>query len=120
MKKLIFSSIMLGFATVASAQNTVVVVQPDEWAFIRDAGKKDAERVGQGIGNMLNAALHKKQAKSVVLVIRCNHYTEALVTYDDGSLKSINLIVEGNEVDRTELAAYQAALPNLKVVDGGC
>jgi hypothetical protein len=61
----------------------------------------------RGIGNMLNAALHKKQAKSLVPVIKCEHYVTVLVTYDDGSLKSLDLTkMEGsNTVDRTAFDA---------------
>jgi hypothetical protein len=95
--------------------------QPD-YSFLHNAGKQQMEDAGRGLGAILGNALHKKQAKSFVLIVKCEHYVTALISYDDGSLKTLDLTkVEGsNAVDRTELAAYQTALPNLHVVEGGC
>lgn len=83
--------------------------------------REQQEAVGRPLGALLGAALYKRQPKALVLVIKCERYITALVSYDDGSLKSINLAgTDGNAVDRAKLAAYQTALPNLNVVDGGC
>jgi hypothetical protein len=98
MKEIVLSSVMLAFATVVSAQNTVVVVQPDEWAFIRDAGKEDAERVGQGIGNMLNAALHKSA------VWRRNERSGAAV-----NLKSAERHCQRRHTETTDTTLYLLA-----------
>jgi hypothetical protein len=119
--EMLTATVMLLASLGVTAQTTVVVVQPNGPS-LGDGGKKDFERAGQGIGNLLFGALHKKQAKSLVLVIKCEHYVTALITYDDGSLKSIDLTKgeDSNAVDRTELTAYQTALPTLHVVEGGC
>lgn len=120
MKTLVIAVLVL-LSTEALGQ--VVIVQPDPLAGFYDTlrrNRENQENTGRQMGSLLVRALHKKQTTSVVLVIKCEHYVSALVTYDDGTLNNLNLIADGNEVDRTELAAYQAALPALQVVDGGC
>ena len=102
-----------------SASNTGTATQPPDYSYLHNAGKQQMEDAGRALGSILGNALHTKRANSLVLVIKCEHYVKAQLSYDDGSFKEIDLTkVEGsNAVDRTELAAYQAALPNLRVVD---
>jgi hypothetical protein len=116
-KKLALSLVMLAFTAMAAAQNTVIVVQPNEWGMINDAGKKDAARVGEGLGKLLFSAIRGKQATKIVFVIQCERVVKAAASYSDGSNKVLTVDLP---VDRADLAATQAVTPLLQVIELGC
>jgi hypothetical protein len=110
----------LAFAAMAAAQNTVIVVQPDNWADQFGQGqqsKKDAARLGEGLGNLLFSAIRGKQATKIVFVIQCERVVKAAASYSDGSNKVLTVDLA---VDRADLAATQAVTPLLQVIELGC
>ncbi|MGO9988928.1 MAG: hypothetical protein ACLPSY_09175 [Steroidobacteraceae bacterium] len=116
MKKLMLAALLI--ATPVFAQTVIVVRPTPDYSYLNSAGKQAAENAGQQLGAMLGSALQAKRPTVIVIEIKCDKYVRIVLGYADGTIKPVPM--NDAPVDRTELATAQAAIPMLRVVDGGC
>jgi len=74
-------------------------------------------KLGDLIGSSLK--LGNSPAVDVVVTTKCGHYQFALITYADGTVKSLNL--SNAPATKSDLEQAKTAIPVLKIVDvAGC
>jgi hypothetical protein len=103
----------------ASADNTIIVVQPNPYAQAFTDNLKHSQnataQAGQGLGQLLGAAFRPKDITSLTVILKCNRYHLIEVNYRDGSFKVIDDprgAPDRNEaVDRDKLKAMAATVP---------
>lgn len=106
--------LLLGIAAgdISQADNTVVVVTPPDYSWLRQPSQQAAQQAGQQLGGILSKPSPK--IIDAVLVTQCGHYKALVIHYSDGSQKTIE---QSGPVKPDEVQMAQITYPILRVVD---
>jgi hypothetical protein len=115
----------LGAATVpADADNSSLYVAPGPSSLISaDIVRRNQDPSGTGrkLGDLIGDSLKSPAGRATALVVttKCGHYVSAMITYPDGSVKSLNL--SNAPATQNDMDKAKAAIPVLRFVDiAGC
>jgi hypothetical protein len=76
--------------TPSASANQAPATQPQDYSYLHNAGKQQAEDAGRGIAAIVAEAGQGYQPAKVSIILKCNHYYLLDVTYTDGSIKVID------------------------------
>jgi hypothetical protein len=109
----------------ASADNGSLYVAPGPSTLISadiikgslDQSGWTARKLGDLIGNSLHSSTSR--ATDLVVTTKCGHYQSALITFSDGTVKSLNL--SNAPASQKDMDQAKAAIPILRIIDlGSC
>jgi hypothetical protein len=76
-----------------------------------------ARKLGDLLGNSLRSP--SSHATDLVVTTKCGHYLSAMISYADGTAKTLNL--GGAPASQSDMDKAKAAIPILRIVDeSGC
>jgi hypothetical protein len=116
-----FLSLLLMYIACAHADDRSVYVAPGPKTIIAPniANVSQAEVSGttRKLGDLIGGSLSlgNTRATDVLVTTKCGHYQTAIITYADGTVKSLSL--SNAPATKTDLEKAKAAIPILRVVD---
>jgi hypothetical protein len=108
-------------ASFAQADDRSVYVAPGPRTIIAPnvVSSNQAEYSGstRKLGDLIGSSLKSgnNHATDLLVTTKCGHYQTAMITYADGSVKSLSL--SNAPATKTDLEKAKAAIPILRVVD---
>jgi hypothetical protein len=112
-------------ALLARADDHSVYVAPGPRTIVapNNANTNQAEMAGstRKLGDLIGSSLKlgTTQATDLLVTTKCGRYQTALITYADGTVKSLSL--SNAPATKSDLEKAKAAIPILRVVDvAGC
>jgi hypothetical protein len=116
----------LGAAIVpAKADNSSLYVAPGPSSLISaDIVRRNQDQLGgtgRKLGDLIASSLKSPAGNATALVVttKCGHYVSAMITYPDGSVKSLSL--SNAPATQSDMDKAKAAIPVLSFVDiAGC
>jgi hypothetical protein len=108
----------------ADADNGSLYVAPGPSSLISaDIVRRSQDQSGTArkLGDLIGDSLKSPAGSATALVVttRCGHYVSAMITYPDGSVKSLNL--SNAPATQNDMDKAKAAIPVLRFVDiAGC
>jgi hypothetical protein len=116
----------LGAAIIpAEADNGSLYVAPGPSSLISaDIVRRNQDQLGgtgRKLGDLIGSSLKSPAGNATALVVttKCGHYVSALITYPDGSVKSLSL--SNAPATQNDMDKAKAAIPVLRFVDiAGC
>jgi len=76
---------------------------------------------GRKLGDLIGSSLKSPSSHATDLVVttKCGHYISAIITYADGSVKTLNL--SNASASQSDMDKAKAAIPILRIIDiPGC
>jgi hypothetical protein len=118
--------ISLGTLNVkAKADNGPLYVAPGPSSLISpDVIRHNQDELGSAgrkLGDLIGSSLRSptSHATDLVVTTKCGHYLSAIITYADGSAKTLNL--SNAPTNQKDMDKAKAAIPMLRIVDiPGC
>ncbi len=127
-RHLVRSGLILSLTVVtapAGADNGPLYVAPGPSSLISpDVIKGNQDQLGgkgRKLGDLIGSSLRSptSHATDLVVTTKCGHYLSAIITYADGSAKTLNL--SNAPASQTDMDKAKAAIPMLRIVDiPGC
>lgn len=117
----VFLSLLLTHFTCANADDRSVYVAPGPKTIIAPNIANSSQALASGttrkLGDLIGGSLTlgNTHATDVLVTTKCGHYQTAMITYADGTMKSLNL--SNAPATKTDLENAKAAIPILRVVD---
>jgi hypothetical protein len=109
----------------AEADNGPLYVAPGPSTIISpDVIKRSQDQTGVAVrklGDLIGSSLRSptSHATDLVVTTKCGHYLSAIITYADGSAKTLNL--SNAPASQSDMDKAKAAIPMLRIVDiPGC
>jgi hypothetical protein len=125
---LILAGMLLAFGAAivpAEADNGSLYVAPGPSSLISaDIVRRNQDQLGgtgRKLGDLIGSSLKSPAGNATALVVttKCGHYISAMITYPDGSVKSLSL--SNAPATQNDMDKAKAAIPVLRFVDvAGC
>lgn len=117
----LFLTLLLTSITRANADDRPVYVAPGPRTIvapnIANASQADVSGTTRKLGDLIGGSLKvgNTHATDLLVTTKCGHYQTAIITYADGTVKSLNL--SNAPATKTDLDKAKAAIPILRVED---
>jgi len=114
---------LLAVTIPAEADNGPLYVAPGPSSLISpDVIKGSQDQLGgRKLGDLIGSSLKSPttHATDLVVTTKCGHYISAMITYADGSVKTLNL--SNALASQSDMNKAKAAIPILRIIDiPGC
>jgi hypothetical protein len=103
--------------TLYVAPGPTALASPDVVKHSQDQSTGTTRKLGDLVGHSLRSSV--SHATDLAVTTKCGHYQSAIITYADGSAKTLNL--SNAPASQKDMDQAKAAIPILRIIElGGC